>query len=65
MRAKTNFNVSPTYSAHRSSNHKFPTNNNTKSVLIPIYIKQNIHKRQTKKFRRIGPFGTAPVKKNS
>ena len=28
-----------------------------------IYIKQNTHKHQTQNFRRISPFGIAPVKK--
>ena len=28
-----------------------------------IYIKQNIHKHRTQSFRRISPFGVAPVKK--
>ena len=35
----------------------------TESVLTQIYIKQNIHKRQLQNFRRISPFGIAPVKK--
>ena len=35
----------------------------TKSVPTQIYIKQNIHKHQTHNFRRISPFGIAPVKK--
>ena len=61
IRAKTNFNLSPVYSAHKSSNHKFPKT--TKSVLTQIYLKQNIRKRQTQNFRRISPFGITPVKK--
>ena len=35
----------------------------TKSVLMQIYIKQNIHKHQTEIFLRISPFGISPVKK--
>ena len=34
-----------------------------KSVMTQIYIKQNIHKHWTQKFRRISPFGITPVKK--
>ena len=37
----------------------------TKSVPTQMYIKQNIHKHQTQNFRRISPFGIAPVKKKS
>ena len=32
--------------------------------MTQIYIKQNIHKHQTQNFRRISPFGIAPVKKH-
>ena len=38
-------------------------NNNNKSVPTEICIEQNIHKHQTQNFRRISPFGIAPVKK--
>ena len=31
--------------------------------MTQIYIKQNIHKHGTQNFRRISPFGIAPVKK--
>ena len=31
--------------------------------MTQIYIKQNIHKHRTQNFRRISPFGIAPVKK--
>ena len=31
--------------------------------MTQIYIKQNIHKHRTQKFRRISPFGITPVKK--
>ena len=55
------FNLSPIYSARKSSNHKLSIN--TKSVLTQIYIKQSIHKHRTQNFRRISPFGITPVKK--
>ena len=60
-RLKTMFNLSPIYSARKSSNHKLSIN--TKSVLTQIYIKQSIHKHRTQNFRRISPFGITPVKK--
>ena len=60
-RAKTMFNLSPIYSARKSSNHLLSINH--KSVLIQTYIKQNIHKHQTQNFRRISPFGITPAKK--
>ena len=44
IRAKTNFSLSPIYSAHKSSNHKY--SKSIKSVPTQIYIKQNIHKHQ-------------------
>ena len=31
--------------------------------MTQIYIKQNIHKHRTQNFRRISPFGIAPVEK--
>ena len=31
--------------------------------MTQIYIRQNIHKHQTQKIRRISPFGITPVKK--
>ena len=31
--------------------------------MTQIYIKQNIHKHGTQKFRRISPFGITPIKK--
>ena len=31
--------------------------------MTQIYIKQNIHKHRTQKFRRISPFGIIPVEK--
>ena len=47
--AKTNFDLSPVYSAHKSSNHEFSRKKkkkqgekkkeNTKSILTQIYIK--------------------------
>ena len=39
---KTNFNLSPSYSARKSSNHKFSASYKIK-VLTQIHIKQNIH----------------------
>ena len=35
----------------------------TKSVLTQTQIKPKMHKHQTQNFRRISPFGIAPVKK--
>ena len=58
---KTNFNLSPIYSHTSHQTTSYPKT--TKSVLSQIYIKQNIHKHQTKNFRRSSPFGIAPVKK--
>ena len=58
-RLKTMFNLSPVYSAHRSSNHNLSINQ--KSVLTQIYIRQNKHKHQTQNFSRISPFGITPV----
>ena len=59
---KTNFTLSPNYSAHKSSNLKF-------SRLYKIspdtnYTQQNIHTHtsDTIFFKRISPFGIAPVK---
>ena len=34
-----------------------------KSVPTHIYTKQYVHKHQTQNFRRISPFGIAPLKK--
>ena len=60
-RLKTMFNLSPICSARKSSNHKLIQNYkicpDTKSH------KQNIHKHQTKIFRRISPFGITSLKK--
>ncbi|WP_419583413.1 hypothetical protein, partial [Thiolapillus sp.] len=58
---KTMFNLSPIYSARKSSTTNYPQT--TKSVMTQIYIKQNIHKHQTQNFRRISPFGITPVEK--
>ena len=55
------FNLSPIYSARRSSNHKLSIN--TKSVMTQIHIKQSIHKHRTQNFRRISPFRITPVEK--
>ena len=33
--------------------------------MTQIYIKQNIHKHRTQNFRRISPFGIAPVEKKA
>ena len=60
-----NFNPSPSYSAHKSSNHNLPQ-------IYQINLDTNLyqtkhtytHKRRTQNFRRIGPFGIAPVKKS-
>ena len=65
-RLKTMFNLSPIYSARKSSNHKLSTTTttkNTKSVLTQICLKQNVHTTRTQNFRRISPFGITPVKK--
>ena len=55
-------NLSPFYSARKSSNHKLSQNH---KILTQIYIKENIHKLRTQNFRRISPFGITPVKKAS
>ena len=55
------FNLSPIYSAHKSSNHKLSINHKINPETN--YIKQNIHKHQTQNFRRISPFSITPVKK--
>ena len=55
------FNLSPIYSAHKSSNHKLSINH--KISHDKIYIKQNIHKHWTQNFRKISPFGITPVEK--
>ena len=39
---KINFSLSPNYSAHKSSNHKFSLKS-TQSALRQIYVKQYIH----------------------
>ena len=57
------FNLSPInntlHTSHKTTNYPLTT----KSVLIQIYIKQNIHKHRTQNFRRISPFGITPVEK--
>ena len=45
------FNLSPIYSACKSSNHMFSIMH--KSVLTQIYLKQKIHKHQTKIFEEL------------
>ena len=65
-RLKTMFNLSPIYSARKSSNHKL-------SISHKISPDTNLHKKQqqqqkkhkhrTQNFRRISPFGITPVKK--
>ena len=55
------FTLSTTYSAHNSSNQKL-SQKNTNSLLTQTHIKPKIHKHQTQHFRRISPFGIAPVK---
>ena len=62
IKAETNFNLSPVYSVHTSSDYKF-SKKNTESVPTQIYVKQNIHKHQTRNFRRTSSFGIAPIKK--
>ena len=63
------FNLSPIYSAQKSSNHKLFKNHKISPVLdrikqfVLIYIKQNIHKYRTQNFQRISPLGITPVKK--
>ena len=59
---KTNFNLSPSYSAHKSSNYKFSTSTKT-SHDKSIQNKAHIHEYQTQNFQRINPFNIAPVKK--
>ena len=64
IRTKTNFNLSPVYSTHKSSNHKFPK----KHTVTPdtnLHIKKktaNIKTKQNKN-QRISPLSIAPVKK--
>ena len=48
------------HTSHQTTNSLKPI----KSVLTQIYIKQNIHKRQTQNFRGISPFGIALLKKH-
>ena len=70
IRAKTNFNLSPICCAHKSSNHKFSKKKKKrkrkkKKKKKKISPDTNLHKtkHQTQHFRRISPFGTAPIKK--
>ena len=56
------FNLSPIYSARKSSNHKLFKNHKI-SHIHNFYIKQNIHKHPTQNFRRISSLGITPVKK--
>ena len=53
--------MSPTYShtSHQSTNSP----KTTQSVPTQTYLKQGIQEHQTHNFRRINPFGIAPVKK--
>ena len=55
------FNLSPIYSARKSSNHKLSINH--KISHDTNLHKPNIHKHQTQNFRRISPFGITPVEK--
>ena len=55
------FNLSPICSARKSSNHKLSKNHKINPDKTDV--KQKIHKYQTQNFRRISPFGIAPVKK--
>ena len=55
------FNLAPTYSARKSSNHKLSINH--KIDHDTNLHKQNIHKHRTQNFRRISPFGITPVEK--
>ena len=55
-RLKTMLNLSPIYSARKSSNQT------TKSALTQTHIKQQ-QQHETQNFRRISPFGITPVKK--
>ena len=54
-------NLSPIYSASKSSNQIIQKPQNQSCT--QIHIKQNIHKHRTQNFRRNSPFGTTPVKK--
>ena len=55
------FNLSAIYSARELSNHKLSKNHKiSPDTNLP---KQNIPKHQIQHFRRISPFGIAPVKK--
>ena len=56
------FNLSPIYSARKSSNHKLFKNHKI-SPVHKFTSKQNIHKHQTQNFQRIHPSGITPVKK--
>ena len=60
-RPKTMFNLSPVYSARKSSNHKLSPNH--KISPTQTRIKQKIYKHQTQNFRSISSFGITPVKK--
>ena len=55
------FNLSPIYSARKSSNHKLSTNHKI-SPDTNLHKKKK-HKHRTKFFRRISPFSITPVKK--
>ena len=57
------FNLSPIYSALKSSNHKLFFLKTQNQSCTQMYIKQNIHKHRKQNFRRISPFGTTPVEK--
>ena len=59
---KKMFNLSPIYSACKSSNHKLFINHKINPV-HKFKLKKTIHKHRTQNFRRISPFGIAPVKK--
>ena len=56
------FNLSPIYTARKSSNHKLFKNHKI-SPVHKFTSKQNIHKHQTQNFQRIHPSGITPVKK--
>ena len=63
-RPKTMFNLSPIYSARKSSNHKLFTHPSINPDSNPHKKKpKKNHKHRTKFFRSISPFSTAPVKK--
>ena len=59
------FNLSPIYSAHKSSNHKLSKNHKISPDTNPHKTNNNNKKikHQTQNFRRISPFSIAPVKK--